>query len=60
MSDAARPRQVGRIPFTDGFERDVFEDSDGRQWVVGYEGEPVYGVWLMPPDEPIVVIADAA
>jgi hypothetical protein len=36
-------------------ERDVYEDSDGRQWVVGYDGERAYGVWLAPADEPLVV-----
>jgi hypothetical protein len=28
-------RTVGRVPFTDGAERDVYEDADGRQWVAG-------------------------
>jgi hypothetical protein len=32
--------------------RDVHEDADGRLRVVGYDGERVYGVWLMPADEP--------
>ena len=55
MSDGDDPRVVGRIPFVDGASRDVYEDTDGRQWVVGYEGERVYGVWIMPADEPVVV-----
>ena len=35
--------------------RDLFEGADGRQWVVGYDGERVYGVWLAPADEPVDV-----
>jgi hypothetical protein len=46
---------VGRVPFTDGIERDVFVNADGRQHVIGYDGEPVYGVWLPPADEPLIV-----
>ena len=43
------------MPFVDGVTRDVYEDADGRQWVAGYGGERVYGVWLVPADEPVVV-----
>jgi hypothetical protein len=50
-----QPRIIGIIPFVDGVERDVHEDDDGRQWVTGYEGEKVYGVWLLPADKPLVV-----
>jgi len=25
------------------------------QWVIGYDGERVYGVWPLPPDEPVIV-----
>jgi hypothetical protein len=46
---------VGRVLFVDGVTRDVYEDAEGRQWAIGYDGECVYGVWLMPPDEPLVV-----
>ncbi len=56
MSEAAQPRIVGRVPFVDGVTRDVHEDTDGRQWVVGYDGERVYGAWLPPADEPVVVV----
>ena len=45
----------GRRLFTDGIERDVYEDANGRQYVVGYDGESVYGVWLPPADEPVIV-----
>jgi hypothetical protein len=55
MSDTAQPRIVVRRLFTDGVERDVYEDADGRQWVAGHNGEPVYGVWVPPADEPWIV-----
>ena len=54
------PRVVGRVPFVDGVTRDVYEDADGQQWVVGYEGERVYGVWMIPADEPVVVEGGSA
>ena len=31
------------------------EGAEGRQWVAGYDGEHVYGAWLPPADEPVVV-----
>jgi hypothetical protein len=39
----------------DGPTRDVYEDADGRQWVEAYDRERVYGVWLPPADEPVVI-----
>jgi hypothetical protein len=39
----------------DGVISEVSEDADGRQWVAGYEGEKVSGVWLMPADQPVIV-----
>jgi hypothetical protein len=39
----------------DGVTRAVYEDADGRQWVVGRDGEKVYGVWVRPADEPLIV-----
>jgi hypothetical protein len=48
-------RIIGRVPFVDGVMRDVFEDPDGQHWVIGYEWERVYGVWILPPDVPLVV-----
>src|SRR5262245_51745043 len=38
MSEATESRAVGRVPFADGVEREVYEAADGRQWVVGYDG----------------------
>ena len=46
MNGQAPLRIVGKRNFTDGIEREVYEDADGRQWVVGYDGEPVAGQWL--------------
>ena len=43
-----------RCPTPTGVTRAVYEDADGRPWVAGYDGERVYGVWLMPADEPAV------
>jgi hypothetical protein len=48
-------RVVGRRLFTDGVERDVYEDALGRQYVLDGDGERAYGVWLLPADEPHVV-----
>jgi hypothetical protein len=57
MRSASEPRFTGRVPFTDGTMRDVFEDAAGRQYVVVASGEPVYGTWLPPPDEPVAINA---
>jgi hypothetical protein len=54
------PRIVGRVPFVDSVTRDVYEDADSRQWVVGYDGERVYGVWVTPADEPVMVAGGGA
>ena len=50
-------RIIGRRLFTDGVEPVAYEDGDGRQYVVGPDGEGVYGVWLLPVDEPRIVPA---
>jgi hypothetical protein len=44
-------RVAGRRLFTDGIERDVYEDSEGRQHVLGRDGERTCGQWLPPVDE---------
>jgi hypothetical protein len=49
---------VGRARFVDGVTRDVHEDADGRQWVVGHDGKCVYGLWLRPADEPAGVAGE--
>jgi hypothetical protein len=45
-------RVSGRRVFTDGLERDVYEDAEGRQYVFDYDRVRVYGQWLWPADEP--------
>jgi hypothetical protein len=45
-------RILGRVPFTDRSERDVYEDAEGRQYVHGDSGRKVFGQWLSPGDEP--------
>jgi hypothetical protein len=52
MRNATEGRIVGRVLFLDGVTREVYEESQGRQWVIGYCGERVYGVWLKPAAEP--------
>ena len=58
MDQPGDSRLAGRVPFVDGVTRGVYEGYDGRQWVAGYDGECVYGVWLPPADEPAVVEGD--
>jgi hypothetical protein len=41
---------IARVRFVDGAERPVFDGLDGRQYVLDDEGEPVHGVWYIPPD----------
>jgi hypothetical protein len=48
-----KSRKIGDKAFVDGSVRPVYEDAGGRQFVIGDEGEKVYGVWLVPPDEPV-------
>jgi hypothetical protein len=40
---------IANVGFTDGTHRAVFEQLDGRQYVLE-EGERVFGVWCIPPD----------
>jgi hypothetical protein len=50
-------RVIGRRPFTDGLERDLYEDAEGRQYVLNGDGPKVYDQWLWPADEPHVIAA---
>jgi hypothetical protein len=54
MEAPATAPVVGRRLFTDGRVRPVYADGE-RQYVLGDDGERVYGVWLLPADEPVVV-----
>jgi hypothetical protein len=49
-----KPHKIGRRLFTAGVERDVFEDDDGRQYVIDDDKKRVHGQWLLPADEPWV------
>lgn len=42
---------IAYIWFADGVKRPVYQSADGRQYVVDDEGEKVYGVWYIPPEE---------
>lgn len=50
---------IASVPFTDGVTRPVYVDPDGRQYVVGPDGEKVHGVWVLTDevleDAPLVV-----
>jgi len=48
-------RVAGHRLFTDGVERDVYENAEGRQYVLDDDGSKVCGPWLPPADEPRVV-----
>ena len=55
MSD----KVIGRRRFADGSWREVYAGADGRQYVLGYDGEKVYGVWLLLEEDecdvPVIV-----
>ncbi len=46
-------KKIGKTEFVDGTTRDVYQDTDGQEYVIGNEGEKVHGVWLVPADEPV-------
>jgi hypothetical protein len=66
MSD----RRIGHRDFTDGTRRPVHTDPDGRQYVIGNDGERVCATWLRewdgvtPPPfgarEPVLILAFSA
>jgi hypothetical protein len=37
----------------------VYQDADGRRYVLDDNEQPVHGVWLLREDEPVVVEQDA-
>jgi hypothetical protein len=55
VRSATEPRVAGRRLFTDGVEREVYQDAEGRQYVLGPDADAVHGQWLPPADEPVVV-----
>jgi hypothetical protein len=48
-------RFIGPCLSADGVGRPVHEDAAGRQYALSPDDEPVYGQWLTPADEPVVV-----
>ena len=55
MNGPETHRIVGRRLFTGGIEREVYEDASGREYVFGPDGGKVFGQWLLPADEPLVI-----
>ena len=47
---------VAYTAFLGGPMRPVYEQWNGRQYVMDDEGEPVYGLWFIPPDEPDLLL----
>ena len=45
---------IGHRLFADGVSRPVRLDAAGQQDVVGPDGEPVPGVWVLPAEVPSV------
>ena len=46
---------IGTRDFTDGSQRAVYEDDDGRQFVINDEGKGVYGIWILA-DQPLAIV----
>ena len=46
-------RILGEVDFVDSSRRLVYEEPNGRQYVLDDLGEPVHGVWILPLDEVI-------
>jgi hypothetical protein len=44
---------IGKARFVDGSRRDVFQQPDGRQYVLDDAGELVHGVWIIPEEETV-------
>jgi hypothetical protein len=42
--DDMTDRVIARVRFLDAAERDVYQAPDRRQYIIGYDGELVYGV----------------
>jgi hypothetical protein len=52
-----RDEIVARVLFTDGTWRNVYEQPNGRQYVIE-DAEPVFGVWYIPPELPVPIIVE--
>jgi hypothetical protein len=42
---------IASVPFADGISRLVYQKPDARQFVIGQDGEPIYGNWCPSPEE---------
>jgi hypothetical protein len=52
-----RPDQlVGYRPFPNRAKRPIFQQADGRQYVLDDDGNKEYGVWQIPEDRPPVLV----
>jgi hypothetical protein len=49
----SRSEPIAYVWFTDGVKRAVYEER-GRQFVLDEYGEPIYGVWYIPPEECVI------
>jgi hypothetical protein len=54
---------IAHVDFVDGVRRPVYEQLDGRQYVLlDEDGERVHGVWFLPPYasdmEPPLIVND--
>jgi hypothetical protein len=38
-----------------GSQRAVYQDDDGRQFVIDDKGQAVYGIWILP-DEALTIV----
>jgi len=57
-ADIDRSQPVAYIEFTHGKMHPVYEDCDGRQYVLDGRGQRVFGIWYIPPedvDRPVIV-----
>jgi hypothetical protein len=54
-------QHLGYIDLVDGSRRLLCEEPDGRRLYVYDDGEQLYGVWIIPPEDaadvPVVVPA---
>jgi hypothetical protein len=55
LTDLAGLRPIGLRDFLDGYARVVSLDADDREFILDDDGTRVYGTWLVPADEPVVV-----
>jgi hypothetical protein len=38
---------MGSRDFVDGSQRAVYQDDEGRQFVIDDQGQAVYGIWVV-------------